>query len=145
MEEAYELTPAQQARALDWEENIARKEQRIADRLRTMPPVGTSYEAVGPDTLDLAERGALALHSLTQMLDSERGYGLYPGTVFGADPPYLASGGDYLDVPKLVEALPEMRVMSGSPEGLDRERGIMLRLMAATAGMTDSSMRLPRA
>ena len=140
-----ELTPAQQARASAWKEDIERKERRIADRLRTAPPPGESYEVVVPDTLDLAERGALALHSLTQMLDSEHGHGLYPGAVYGVSPPYLAGGGDYLDVPKLVEALPEMRVMSGSPEGLDRERGIMLRLMAATAGMTDSSMRLPRA
>jgi hypothetical protein len=125
-------TPEQKARQLAWEKDIEQKEAMIADRLVAAPPVGESYEATVPATLDLAERGALALNSLTQMLDRERGHGLYAGTVFGANPAYLFRGGDYLDVPKLAEALPLMRVMSGSQQDLDRERGVMLRLMAAS-------------
>ena len=139
-----ELSEAQQARVAAWEAEMQRKEQVLAGRLVTAPPAGRSYEALVPDTLDLAERGALALNSLTQMLDPEHGHGPYQGTVFGAHPPFLTTGwspsgvaqfmylGDYLDVPKLTEALPKMRLMSGSRQDLDRERGLMLRLLATS-------------
>ena len=135
-----EWSEEQQARALAWNEDMKRKEQLIAPRLLTAPPAGEHCEALVPDTLDLAECGALALNALTQMLlDSAPGYGLYAGTVFGASPPFLNAGtravqywGDYLDVPKITEALPEMRVMSGSRQNLDRERGLMLRLLATS-------------
>lgn len=128
------------ARTAAWHEQMKSREQLIAPRLSTSPPSGEYYEALIPDTLDLAECGALALNSLTQMLlDAAHGYGLYAGTVFGANPAFLNAGalatqywGDYLDVPKITEALPQMRVMSGSRQDLDRERGLMLRLLAAS-------------
>ena len=115
-----------------WKADIAEKEREIGKRLSIAEPDGEYYQARVPDTLDLAQRGALALNALTGQLDPTLGYELYPVALFASNPAYMTHGlpGGYADVPKVVEALPQMRLISGSKQKLDVERSFMLRLMA---------------
>ncbi len=128
-----------EAKLAAWKTDIAKKEKEIAERFVAAPPKGEYYEATVPDTLDLAERGALALNSLTGMLDPSHDYDMYVTMNFAANPPYMSHMGGtneadcwsgYLVVGKVVESLPLMRLMSGSKQDLDIERGLMLSLMA---------------
>jgi len=58
------------------------------DEAALLPP-GEYYEASVPDTLDLAERGAIALHGLTHTLNDKDNYGLFEQCYFNTNPPYL--------------------------------------------------------
>src|SRR5690349_9676240 len=60
-------------------------------------PQGERYEATVPDTLDLADRAALALHGLTNAVDETHGDVQYFMTRFAANPPYLIHM-DYGDI-----------------------------------------------
>ena len=115
-----------------WEQKMQGNEQAIAERMVIKAPLGDYYEALLPETLDLADRGALALNALTGMLDPAQGYEMYRGTHFAAKPAYMTHGGagGYVEQMKLVEALPQMRLMSGSEQGLEIEQKMMLRIMA---------------
>lgn len=86
---------------------------------------GERYEALVPDTFDLAERAALAIHAMTE--------GLSPACDHEA---FWHS--DLLDIPermdhnysddvriKYFQALPYLRLMSGSAQHLDREREVL--------------------
>ncbi len=120
------------AKLAAWKEDIQAKEKAISTRLVTAPPKGDYYEALVPDTLDLADRGTLLVNFLTGMVEPEHGYEMYLGSFFNANPAYMSHGniGGYLDVPKAIEALPQARLMSGSKQNLDIERGLMLRVLA---------------
>lgn len=88
---------------------------------------GKSYEALVPNTLDLAERARLAINGLTQMLNPNIDYQLYFSVHAMADPPTMIHTGasDLNTVGKFQEVLPLMRTMCGSTQGLDAERGLL--------------------
>ena len=75
---------------------------------------GERYEALAPDTLDLQERAALAVNGLTGPTDPEADYEVYFAVFFNTNPPTMAH--DWSDAVqcKFQEALPLMRVVSGS-------------------------------
>ena len=54
-----------------------------------LTPVGEYYDVTVPDTLDLAERGRLAVHGLTSFLNDKKNYEPYGHGFFNTDPPYL--------------------------------------------------------
>ena len=105
----------------------------------SMKPRGTWYEARVPDTLDLAQRAALAINGLIGDVDPEHFYGVYQGFKFNVDPPRVESGhtGNAQDdalygltlTPRNVRTLPMLRAMSGSDFGLKTEYGMMQSLL----------------
>ena len=81
-----------------------------------------------PDTLDLADRGRLAINGLTSSVDLDDHYNMYFLVRWAAKPAYLLHMdiGDFLCCqPKWLESLPMMRVMSGSDQNLDIEKKMM--------------------
>ncbi len=91
---------------------------------------GERYEAEVPDTLDLAKRAELAIHAITRMVDQDRNYALYCHAWFNRRPPVIAlSDSDGLDggacAAKHLEALPLLRLMSGSTDNLEVDQGWM--------------------
>lgn len=80
-----------------------------------MPPYpGGRYRAMVPDTLDLAERAALAVQGLTGPTDADADYEIYWRVHFDHNPPMMQhDGNDHVQV-KFMEALPLMRLISGS-------------------------------
>ena len=114
----------------DWDEDIRVKKQTIASRVVTTPPGGERYEALVPDTLDLAARGALALSCLTGMMEPDLGFATYEAAYYDASPPFMRTQCGAMDIGKTVEALPLARLMSGSTQGLDVEHELMLQVMA---------------
>ncbi len=123
---------AGKARLATWEQDIQANEQVIAEKMVIKAPQGDYYESLVPETLDLADRGALALNMLIGMLDPAQGYEMYRSTNFATKPAYISHGraGGHAEQMKLVEALPQMRLMSGSKQGLEIEQKMMLRIMA---------------
>ena len=83
---------------------------------------GDRYEALVPDTLDLQERAALAVNGLTGPTDPEADYEIYWKVFFRTNPPMMRH--DYNDQiqPKFIEALPLMRLISGSDLNMHVER-----------------------
>ena len=79
-----------------------------------MSTLDNRYEAVVPDTLDLAERAGLAVNALTGSADPERNYESYLCAHMDNRPAYFSHGAGGPCLPKPVQALPMMRVMSGS-------------------------------
>jgi len=74
------------------------------------------YEAVVPDTLDLAERAALGVNGLTRTLDPQADYELYWVASFHRNPPIMSHDfNDHVQI-KFHEALPLLRLASGSPQ-----------------------------
>jgi len=80
------------------------------------------YKDTVPDTLDLAERAALAVNSLTGSLDPNRGYEAAHCVSMHARPAHLSYKGGIGCHPKVVQALPELRLMSGSRLRADYDR-----------------------
>jgi len=72
------------------------------------------YQAVVPDTLDLAERAALAVNALTGSADPNRNHETAACATMCRRPPYLSYRGGAGCHPKVVQVLPMMRIMSGS-------------------------------
>jgi hypothetical protein len=98
-------------------------------------PEGERYEAKVPDTLDLAERARLAINGLLGQLDPELDYELCENTWYSKQP-YLSHDfcvGLPLIMPKTAEALPMMRIMSGSDQDLNIEEGMMKAMLANIA------------
>ena len=86
----------------------------------TIPPfkvptyLGDRYAALVPDTLDLQERAALAVHGLTGPTDPEADYEIYWLAYMHGDRPVMQHDhNDHVQI-KFHEALPLMRLMSGS-------------------------------
>ena len=87
---------------------------------------GERYEAEVPDTLDLAERAVLAINALTRVVDPERDYELYFVAEFAEDPPKLYHDWcGIFNTGKFLEALPLMRIMSGSDYNVEVDARIM--------------------
>jgi hypothetical protein len=80
------------------------------------PPeyAGQRYEARVPDTLDLQDRAALAVNGLTGPLDPDKDWMLYFNVDFRTNPPVMWHRGSDICVTKFEEALPLMRLVSGS-------------------------------
>ena len=72
------------------------------------------YKDTVPDTLDLAERAALAVNALTGAADPKRGYETAHCANFMRPLPSLSYRGGAGCHPKVVQVLPQMRIMSGS-------------------------------
>ena len=89
---------------------------------------GESYEALAPATLDLAERARLAINALTGMLNPNSDYQLYILINHMADAPVMFHKGDsdLNTVGKFLEVIPLARTMSGSKQGAEAERGLLL-------------------
>ena len=97
-------------------------------RREMIAPSGQYYEATVPDTLDLAERGRLAVHGLTNFLNVKKNYEPYGHGFFNTQPVYLTTrfgggpeGGGAPNWGKIYDALVLTRHMSGSQEYLDLE------------------------
>jgi len=75
---------------------------------------GERYEAMVPDTLDIQERAALAVNGLTGPLDRDKDYMLYFSVSFRTNPPTMWHRASDICVTKFQEALPLMRLVSGS-------------------------------
>ena len=77
---------------------------------------GQRYQALVPDTLDLAERAALAVNGMTGPTDPDADYEIYWQAAFLNNPPYMIQTfNDHCQV-KYHEALPLMRLASGSSQ-----------------------------
>ena len=84
--------------------------------------VGERYEAQVPDTLDLAERMALAVNALTNVWYPDEKWALGLGVDFSRRPASLSPGHmtNVLAIPpKFLEALTVCRLASGSRDQLD--------------------------
>jgi hypothetical protein len=86
----------------------------VEDRMR-MDYAGERYKAVVPDTLDLAERAALAVNALGGTSDPAMGGLHYFNQFFVCRTPYMNHhGADTTCTPKYMESFPMMRLMCGS-------------------------------
>jgi len=83
---------------------------------------GERYEALVPDTLDLQERAALAVNVLTRATDPEADYELYFNLDCRRNPPVMDHNMNGICDCKFMEALPLMRMVSGSRENLEVDR-----------------------
>ena len=90
---------------------------------------GNRYEAKVPDTLDLADRMALAINALTNVWDAESRWGLKFIVDFSRKPAVLFVNhliDVYLNIPpKFVEALALCRLASGEEASLDVDAGVI--------------------
>jgi hypothetical protein len=102
-----------------------------ANDIASLKPAGETYQAVVPDTLDLADRAKLAINGLTGAVDPQHGYTQYFMTRFAQPEPYLIhmDYGDIICTAKWLESLPMMRIMSGSDQNLDVEQKMMADLV----------------
>ena len=92
---------------------------------------GERYQAVVPDTLDLAERASIAINALAGRFSPDFDYENYEISVIYARPPFMQfrHGAFFLNA-KLAESFPMMRVMSGSAQDLDVEQRFMERMVS---------------
>ena len=80
-------------------------------------PVGKSYTARVPDTLDLAGRARIAVGGLTNFLDHRREYSTFGHGFLCTRPPYMVhDNGQSQNWGKVLEALILARQMCGSSE-----------------------------
>ena len=98
------------------------------------------YEARVPDTLDLAERAKLGVNGLTGIMNPELDYTTFNQVILHANPPYFRQqlrGGAFVRCnsrwPKVVEALVEMRVMSGSDHNVSMDEKTLEGLISCIA------------
>ena len=91
-------------------------------RVREPACEGERYEAIVPDTLDLAERAALAVHGLTGVLDPDANYELYWAASFKTNPPSMHHDFNDHCQGKFHEALPLMRLASGSRQNIEVDK-----------------------
>jgi hypothetical protein len=95
-----------------------------------LKPEGMYYRAEVPDTLDLAERGRLAVRGLINFADPDRSYEPYQIGRFNSQPAYMSHYGAVgCEWGGITEGLLMARHMSGSMENLAEEesmfRGVM--------------------
>ncbi len=92
---------------------------------------GERNTAFIPDTLDLQERAGLAVNGLTGPTDPDADYEIYWRVHFLSNPPLMYHGMDDQVQVKFWQALPLMRIMSGStqdPEVEKRWLEVMLKM-----------------
>jgi hypothetical protein len=83
-----------------------------------LPPCnGERYEALVPDTLDLAERASLAIHGMTEPTDPQADYEVYWHVLFRCHPPMMRHEWPGMSMrPKFEETVSLMRIMCGSDQ-----------------------------
>lgn len=83
------------------------------------------YKAAVPDTLDLAERASLAINALTQTADPDNNYESYQCGHLDHRPPHMNHRWAGPCLAKPFEAIPMMRIMSGSSQnpGVEAKMG----------------------
>ena len=126
-------------------EDIKTLDTKVARTSITVPPFhGQRYEDTVPDTLDLADRAELAIHAITRMVDPKRDYLTYTEARFSRNPPVIGftGNGSIVCAGKHLEALPLLRVMSGSTFNLDVDARLMESLLHMTA--KDGSVYIPK-
>ena len=85
-------------------------------------PTASRYQAEVPDTLDLAERAALAVNALTGASDPEFKYETFQGGHLDHQPPFMSCLKNGPCLQKPIQALPRLRIMSGSTLNSDTDR-----------------------
>ena len=91
-----------------------------------VPPYeGERYEALVPDTLDIQERAALAVNGLTSPTDPLADYEMYWIVHFNHNPPVMQHDWNDHCQHKFMEALPLMRIASGSDLNSEVDRAWM--------------------
>jgi len=75
---------------------------------------GRRYEDLAPDTLDVQERIGLAVNGLTGPTDPDLDHMIYFAVTFRGHPPIMSHGKSDVCTSKFMEALPLMRLASGS-------------------------------
>ena len=102
------------------------KSDRKLVSAHTLPAYqGERYQAEVPDTLDLADRAALALNGIGGTTDPDGDYQVYCEICCTTNPPFLLHGGSDVGTPKYALSLPLMRVACGSDRYLDIEQGML--------------------
>ena len=103
----------------------------MSERIHIAYPTRTSYEAVVPDTLDLAERAELALHGIARTVDPADEYMMWFGVYWCNRPPFLLhTSCDVECGPKFLDAMTLLRIASGSDEFMDIEQGMQEALLS---------------
>ena len=97
-------------------------------------PRGGKYEAVIPDTLELADRAQLSVNNLTHNVDPEDYYYVFQGFSFAPDSKGLSLADRTFDITgKNLRALPLLRAVCGSTEHLDIQSAMMKAMLKAIA------------
>lgn len=85
---------------------------------------GRRYEAMVPDTLDLADRAELALHGICRCIDPNVNYHMFFHVFYNFKTPYMSHHtADNTCDPKFAEVIPFLRIMCGSDRYTDIETG----------------------
>ena len=94
-----------------------------------------SDERTVPGTLDLADHGRMAINGVLGSCDPDCDYENYFLTFFDVHPAYMVHFGSQVSgvLPEYVEALPLLRLMSGSDHYADIEAGLMESVLANAA------------
>ena len=98
-------------------------------KIKTPVYEGQHYEAMVPDTLDLAMRAELAINTLTRTLDSERDYEIYFAIDLTTNPPIMSHEISSVCLTKYLENLPLLRTMSGSLTNIEIDSKLMESLL----------------
>ncbi len=104
---------------------------------------GTRYEAVVPDTLDLAYRAELAMHGIAGTTDPDNDYLMWFVLNWHCNPPHMrhSGGADVECTPKFYDALTMLRQICGSRDYIDTEQGMektLLSFLNKDDGLYDS-------
>src|SRR5262249_16561920 len=117
--------------SIPWIKSFAFTGRSMTDTLTE----GTPWEAMAPDTLDLAEHARLGLNSLLGSLDPAADFDPYFLTFFMTQPPYMLHWSSMYSgvLPKYVEAIPLLRLASGSDQDRDLEQAMLEAIVRNTA------------
>jgi hypothetical protein len=98
------------------------------------PFEGERYEAEVPDTIDLVDNANYALNMATRLWVPEWGYELLNSTDMSTNPPKfsMGSGGLLTESAKIVEAMPMLRIMTGSTYNIDMDDKAMMSFVRVT-------------
>lgn len=99
-----------------------------------VPFEGERYPAEIPDTIDLVDHANYALNMGTRLWAPEWGYEILNGVDLKKNPPVfsLGSGGLLTESAKIVEALPMLRVMTGSTFNIDMDANAIMSFVRVT-------------
>ena len=125
--------------------DIKTLDKKVAGTTVVVPPFeGESYEDTVPDTLDLVEAAELTIRSMTTMLDPDRDYLTYTEARFSRNPPVIrfTGNGSIMCAGKHLEALPLLRVMTGSTINRDVDARLMESILHMTA--KDGCVYIPK-
>lgn len=137
-------TPALEPAVVSDPEPVGEIKYITPDVPDTNPPTypGTSYEALVPATLDLAERARLSINALTSMTNPKCDHEMYFLVYHMANPPTMTHmNSDLNTIGKYLEVLPLLRTMCGSMQNVNVEYELM-RIMLKQQG-SDGMIYMP--